>query len=783
MPLKFDSADKIEQLIWDMRLADLPRAENRKVLNRLYNGAPPYNEEEAEENNVQVNRNDLTGPNALSQARRQWGNAFLKPGNYFNVSLESGPSHKRAEWGHTITREINRKLKKRRGMMEQLRAKGAQAILHGVGPVNWKDRRSPIPNAISISSLLMPSETDIDFDNLEYLAFFREETPAMLYEKTHGLKVDPGWNMDLVKAQLKDVGEQTQKRINSTAFQYMPERIEEVYKQDMGFWGSDAVPTVDYWDFYFRQAEDGKGWYRRIVLDWGTDYQPTSTKDTMPASKNKVGDKTHFLYSSGNRRYANHLSEILHCQLADCSAVAPFKIKSVRSLGWMLWGICDLQNRLHCKFTEAVFQSLLWYFRVTGNEQLTRLRQAEFAHTGVIPQGIDFIKAQDRYTPDSQLVTMAFARNRQLMAQNAAPFTQDFENGTPDKEMTATETMARVNSVNALVSGMLVLAYTSEEFCYTEICRRFCLKNNPDPDVRRFRLACLKAGVPPEMLDHERWDITAERVLGGGNKTLEMAQVQFLQGIRKNLNPDAQRRVDHISVESATDDPALAEELASLEGQKKITDSIVNAQYTTERILKGLPFLPPADAVFEDYIIVWMNDLGALIKQMQNPMMGLTPEKVVGAFALAQAIEPMIKQLATDKEEKQKANQYEKALKGMIQALKAMAMKLKQQMKQQPGAGAPNPQAEAAAKAEIEKAKTMTALQGEQLMAQVKAKNMLESHGNRTAQKQIQFELDQQRKDRAAAAELRRKHVDHMHETALGGIRALQEHNTPPADA
>jgi hypothetical protein len=627
----------------------------------------------------------------------------------------------------------------------------------------------------------MPSETDIDFENLEYLAIFREASPSKLYEITHGPRIDPGWNMDLVKAQLDDVGNQTQKRINSTAFQYMPERVEEIYKQDMGFWGSDAVPTIDYWDFYFRQAEDGEGWYRRVILDWGTDYKPTSKTDPMPNSKNQVEGESHFLYTSGNRRYANSLSEILHCQLADCSAVAPFKMKSVRSLGWMLWGICDLQNRLHCKFTEAVFQSLLWYFRVASNEQLTRLRQAEFAQTGVIPNGIEFIKAQDRYTPPESLVAMAFARNRQLMAQNAAPFTQDFENGTGEKEMTATETMARINNVNSLVSGMLVLAYTYEEFCYAEICRRFCIKNNPNPDVRRFRLACLKADVPPEMLDAERWDITAERVLGGGNKTLEMAQVQFLQGLRKNLNPDAQRRVDHISIESATDDPALAEELASITSQKKVTSSIINAQYATERILKGLPFIPPSDAVFEDYIMVWMSDLGALIKQMQNPILPPTPEKLVGAYALSQAIEPMIKQLATDKEEKQKANQYAKALKLMVKSLKDMAQKLKQQMKQ-PGAGAGGNAAETMAKVEMEKAKTATALQGKQLMAQVDAQNMQESHANRTAQKQISFELEQQRKDRAANADIRRKHIDHMHETALSGIRALQESNAAPAN-
>ena len=756
-----------------MRQADLPRGENRAVLDRLYDGFPPFSEEQAAENNVEVNRNDLSGVNALSQARRQWNNAFLKPGNYFSVALDSGPPHKRTETGHTITREINRRLKRRRGMMEQIRAKGAMAVLHGPGPVNWKDRRTPIPQPVPMSSLMIPSDTDIDFENMEYFSVFDEWTPSQLYQMTHGPKVDPGWNMDMVDAQSQYISEQIQKGPNATAYQYMPERITDLIKQDMGFWGSDAVPTIDVWQFYYREPDDGNGWYSKVILDWNAgETSWTSSK----RNKNAKGEST-FLYSSGKRVYAKDLSEILHCQFADCSAVAPFKYHSVRSLGWMLWGICDLQNRLHCKFNEAVFQSLMWFFRVASNEQMTRLKQANFAHMGVIPQGIEFIKAQDRFLPDPNLVTMAFARNRQLMSENAASFTQDFDKGNSTKEMTATETMARVNSVNALVSGMLSLAYTYEEFCYREICRRFCIKGNPDRDVREFRLACLKQGVPEEMLDVERWDVTAERVLGGGNKTLEMAQVQFLQGLRKNLNPDAQRRVDHIAIESSTDDPALAEELASLSSQKKVSTSTMNAQYATERLLKGLPFQVPDDAVIEDYIIVWLTDLGAVLKQMQTPLSPPTAEKLTGAFALAQAVEPLIKQLASDKEpeEKKKANMYEHALKQLIQQMHALAQQFQQQMKKQQGANGNGAGAEAAAKVQSEMAKTQATIQGKQMIDRAKAQNMVQSHGQRTAQKQMAFEMEQKRKDMQAAAEIRRKHVDHAHDNLLSSIKALNE--------
>src|SRR5574341_382611 len=267
--MKWDNASLVEQVVWDMRLADLPRDENRAIINRLFNGDAPFSDQEAEENDIQVNRNDLTGPNALTQARRQWYQAMLNPGNNFSVTYDTGTPHKRREWGHTVTRSANRLQKRSRKKIEETRATGANTLLHGIGPCVWKDRRSPIAQPLDVGSVMIPSETLVDFENAEYLAFFQEWTPSQLYKLTHGPKVDPGWNMPLVNSQWQFVSEQFNKQPNATAFQYMPTRIEELVKQDMGFWGSDAVPTIDVWDFYFREKEDGDGWYRRIILDWG----------------------------------------------------------------------------------------------------------------------------------------------------------------------------------------------------------------------------------------------------------------------------------------------------------------------------------------------------------------------------------------------------------------------------------------------------------------------------------------------------------------------------------
>lgn len=257
--MNYDNAGFLQTVIWNMRVADLARGTNRTILNKLYNGEPPFDEATAEENAVEVNRNFLIGTRVLSEARRQWMQAFLKPGNFFSVTLDCGPKYKRQEYSSIITKNINRRLKRSRKMIDQIRATGANVVLHGIGPVTWNNRTDPIPVPLSISSVLIPSETDIDMSNIPIAAIFREWTPAQLYRLTHGPKTDPGWNMKLVMERIKFVADQVFKAPNSIAYQYMPERIEELIKQDMGYWGSDAVPTIDVWDCYFKDDDSGGG--------------------------------------------------------------------------------------------------------------------------------------------------------------------------------------------------------------------------------------------------------------------------------------------------------------------------------------------------------------------------------------------------------------------------------------------------------------------------------------------------------------------------------------------
>jgi len=746
----WSTVERVVECVWLMRQAEIPRATSRDILNRTYNGDPPFDPATAEENNVEVNRNFLLGTGNLTDARTQWNNNFLKPGDIATIKVDCKQPHKKQEYSTEITRRWNRELRGSLPMIMQARETGAGVLLHGIGPSYWQDRRSPVPKVLPLPSLLIPSETDIDFSNLDHFAIFREATPAQLWELTHGPKVDPGWNVPLVEKEIRFIGDQLQKQTNATAFQYMPERITEIMKQDGGFWGSDAVPTIDFWDFYYREKEDGAGWYRKIFLDW-----ESGGRDAVGASSNAPDSPSggEWLYDSGKRKYADSWSEIIHCNFGDCSCVAPFKYHSVRSLGWMIWGIVEIHNRLQSKMTEQAFSDLMWFFRAAGQNDLNRLKKANFLQMGVIPNGIDWVKGNERFTPDPRFVELVLTEHRQLLSQHSSSYTRNAERQNMNVEKTATQVMAEVNAINTMVSGVMNLAYAFEGFKYREIARRFCIPNNPDPLVRRFRKGCLvDAGIPSEYLDIERWEIEPDRAMGAGNKTVQMAIVQYLNSIRQNLGPDAQRKVDNTGIMIVTEDAVLAEDLAPVAGQEPISRSAHDAELSTERLMRGLPFTPTPQMVPEDYVKVWLRDMGLIVKQIQAIDHTGSADQVAGLQNMAVHISTFLQIMAQTDDGAQKAKEYGNLLGQLMNVVKGFAQRLQEQ--QQAGNG--NGQMD----------ETAAKLQGKLMLDKAKADNLRESHAQKTAQRQAQWELEQQRADTELAADIRRSDTITAVETA-----------------
>lgn len=751
-----------------MRLSDYPRAVNRTRINDLFNGVAPYTPDEVTSNGIAINVNFLEGTKLAHDARRQYYSAFLKPGRFFSATTDYGPKHKRQDYSAIVSREINKIMKRSPNYFETFRSKFALAVLHGIAPAAWDDRDCWCPDALGVEDVFIPSNTRLTMKNLPFFAIYRSYTAHQLSKLIHGPKVDPGWNVPLAEDAIKWVDQEAQTLMGTTWPEvWSPEKMAERIKSDGGLYASDAVPTIDCYDFYFwNDDENDAGWNRRMVIDANGTPGVGGAVRMMPRTNSKgeaMPGKGDFLYNPEGRKYGEKLSEMISFQFADLSAVAPFRYHSVRSLGYLLYSVCHLQNRLRCKFNEAVFEGLLMYMRVKSLDDAERALKIELISRGIIDETVQFLPPSERWQVDKDLALQGLLQNSNIIQENASSFRQSQDYSDPGNvRKTAFQVGAELNTTTALISAGLLQSYKYQTFEYMEIFRRFCKPNSRDPDVREFRNNCLKAKVPEKILNPESWEIQSEQVLGAGNKTLEMSIATQLLQMRNLYDPEPQRKILRDVTLAITDDPARANDLVP---EAPIpSHATEDAQRSAAVLLASLPMVFKSGVAHDEYAGALLQAMQVeiqKIQQMQGSM--ATADQISGLQSLAgedtngnpipnvqNGIRQHLDKLAEDPQEAQKVKQMGDYLGKLLNEVKGYQQRLMEQMQSQQGQGAGGIDAETQAK-----------IQSDQLIAETKAKNMRESHGMRTAQKQVQFDQKQQQDAQKHAAEMAKLAEEH----------------------
>jgi len=732
----FDNASIVESVTYQMKLSDYPRDLNRAKIYELLNGFPPYTDDEVEDNHIEVNVNPLGGTKLAHDGRSQFTNAFTKPGRFFSASTDAGPVHKRQEWTTDVNRFVTKPMKRSLFYFETMRSKFAQLIAHGISPCGWENKHFWTPDAYGVEDVFIPANTRLNMKNLPFFAIYRQYTGAQLRKLISGPRVDPGWNLPLVEGMIKWVDAETSK-LSGTVWPevWSPSKMQERIKGDGGLYASDVATTIDCYDFYFYEiTAKNSGWYRRIILDnYG---QPGVSQDgsaVRPARKSGLPEKAdNFLYTSGKRKYADRISEIIGWQFADLSAKAPFQYHSVRSLGYLIWAVCHLQNRLYCRIQEATFESLLQYFTVNSPDDAERALKIELVNRGLIDSSVKMVPQNERWQTNLPLAEFAYGQNDRIITENSASFMQKQEFTEAKERKTKFQVGAELNAATSLVSAALMQAYKYQQFEYQEIFRRFCRPNSRDPDVREFRLNCLNAGVPEKYLVPEAWDISTEQVMGAGNKTMEMAIAQQLLEMRNLFDPGPQRKILRDVTLAITDDASLAEELVP-DQPVQVTDSVHDAQLAMGTLMMGLPVALKTGVNHIEVVETLLKGMATVIQRIEQSGGMASEEQIIGLQTVAQHVSQHIGIIAQDEEEKQRVKQYGDALAKMGNMVKAYVQRLQEQKAKRNGQAQIDPE-------------TQAKIQGTIITAQAKAKNMRESHGIRTAQKQVQFDQTMKQK-------------------------------------
>lgn len=765
--MTFKDASLVQSIAWQLRYGDWYRAQNRALINQLFNGTPPYTEEEVQENNIAVNVNFLESTSVGHDARSQFAQAFQKPGNYFSAKTDRGPIHKRGEYSSIVTKEMNKIMKRSIQYFETMRSKFALLVLHGIGPAAWDNQEDWCPLPMGIEDLLVPSDTLLSFRNLPFFVKLRAFTAPELIKLTRGPKTDPAWNMKLVNSCIEWVDRESQTLLGSDFPDvWSPEKMAERVKTDGSYYMGDRVPTINVFDFWY-WSDEGKseGWRRRMVLDtWSS---PTGVGGDPKVNSALDFAKGQWLYNPKSRRIANDRTEIFSCQFADLSAVAPFRYHSVRSLGFLLYAACQLQNRLRCKFSEAVFEQLMMYFRVKTMDDVQRALKVDLLNRGFIDDSISFLGEGERYQVNAQLAEMGIAQNAELIGKHSSSWTAQPQGGS-DAEKTAKQVMAEAQQATALVSVALQQAYAYQTFEYREIVRRFFRRNSKCADVIRFQAACLKQGVPESALKLEQWEIEPERTMGGGNKMLEMTIAQQLMQYRNLYDPEPQRKILRDVTLAITDDAARAEDLVP-EKPVHVTDAVHDAQLSAGVLMQGLPVALKTGMNHIEYVDTLMATMAMIIKGTQSHGGGPDVKTLMGLQNMAQNIAQHIQIIAQDPQEKQRVKQYGDQLGKMLNLVKAMAQQLQEKMQadqQQQNNGQPGIDPKDQAK-----------IQGQLMMAKTKAELNKQAHAQRTAQRQVQFEVQMKQDRQKHEMEMQIEAARAGLELTQNKLKMLQEHN------
>lgn len=748
---EFSSPEKVLSVIKPMEDVERYRASDRAKIDSLFNGKRPYTDDECEKHGIVINVNWGEGKRIMRDAMNQLNNALLHPGILFNCTLEVGQIDKRDEWSQKFTDNIHKPLLRGLSGMKHyylIKNRNASIAMHGIGAILWPNGFRWLGRFIGLEDLLIPTETYCDLTNCRYFAVNQYLTPGEMIDIMDGDKVKPGWDKKMIDGILKSMKNLYSEGVPPT-WRDQPEAMTNIWKENRGYYYTDAVPKIRVRWFFYQQVDEPKKWYRKMILR-------EAYGDIKPS--------TGFLFDE-KESFADDIHEILMLQFGDNNYVPPLKYHSVRGLGVDLYAPIETLNRLRCEFVQSVFEHLKMYFRINDPADRDRLKQIVLSQYGVLPEGLQIVPRSDRQEIDSSLVNEAMNQLGDIMQTNASSYVPNPDDGS-DKQMTAKEATIKSNQAGQMVSAMIVALYLQEGFYYQEVVRRFCKKSSADPEVKEFQKACIADGIPEEFVnDPEKWRVAPERVLGGGDKSEAQQQAGALWQNRTAFEPSVQPTIGRLVWGTLLNDFDKANRLVPM-SKPESTSGTIAAENVFGTLMTGNATSIRKGIDYEGYIMTLLTMVGAIVQRVMKQGGVTTMDELVGLGTAIQNIQQHISIVQADPKQKQLVKRMSDGLAQIINYVKGIAQRTMQQKQAAQKQGQPDP-------------KAMASAQGAMLMAKTKASIAQSSAALKQKQKQMDFALDQQRQNLELAAELQHENARHRmgmaHENANQFMEMLQQ--------
>ena len=410
----FSTASKIQSTIRASDDVEWSRGNNRVKINNSANCAPPLDADTAKKLQIKINVNFGEMMILLAHARRQYLNAFWSQPYFFKIKLPLAPADHQSEWESFLTESINRPIRKSNAYFELHRSRWAAVSCHGLGPQVWYHSDPWRAKFVALADLRIPTDTTLDFENLDWFNIRRMWTPLELVDEVFPAVAKPNskWAKKHVARILKNYKQlNTDYAANHYDWETSPEKFANLVRQDGGFWGSSAVPTIPLNHFYFKDEseKDNQGWFLRIVAESGEVTGGAAAQEFLWTDEKPVAKKR---------------EHILHCQFGDLNNDAPFKVHSIRSLGFALMEPCFYSNLTRCRALQHLNDQFNILLRITDPSDKARAQVQEFANLGVLKTGVDIVPQAQRHQVSADLIEMVMAQLKQLQQEASSTYTQ-----------------------------------------------------------------------------------------------------------------------------------------------------------------------------------------------------------------------------------------------------------------------------------------------------------------------------------------------------------------------
>ena len=728
--MNFTTATRVLQTIRSGDEVEWQRGENRVKVNNAANCVPPLDKGTAKKLGIKINVNWGELMILLAHARRQYLTNYWSQSSFFKVTIKGSPGDRQSDWSAFATEFINSKMRKSLKYWELHRSKWAAVVAHGIGPSMWRTPYNWCPDYVAIEDLRIPTDTTLDFENLGWYAVRVTYTP---FELGKNLFVDGSrWKTEAIIDILK-----AYKQINYDYadnhydWETTPEKLAELIKQDGGYYSSDAMPGIPLWHFYFQDIDKHKNeqWYMRIVPETG--YVRGTPNDQ-------------FLWED-DEPVAPRWNQLLHCNFGDLNNKAPFLYHSIRSLGFALLEPTFYTNLTRCRMLQHLHDNFNVWLRITDPPDKARPQVQEFGNYSLIRPGVAIVGSVERHQVDPELVDQAMGQLKQLQQEASASYTQQADTGTK-KQQTAFETSVKLQQVNAMMEGLILMSTMYEYHQYAEICRRFTLPKSPNADVQEFLQAWKREKIPMRYFNAALWDIVPTSSIGAGNPMLAAANVSQLMEQRPAFDATAQQEILHEFALITTGDPNKARRWVPLGSGRGMTDSVRDAQAIFGTLMQGVPVpfregLSPVEQA--QTLLPLLAGVVARIEQRDNVS---TPAEISGISEVAQYIQGLSAQMEGDEANKAIVKQINDGLAKLMNQARAMAQRMQEQQQKQQGAGI-DPKAVAQARSTM----LITA-------AKIKSKQLADAQ--KMDQRQRQFVQQERREDSRTYHTLQRKGLE-----------------------